>query len=123
MAGRLSNYVMFTDPELGRIGLSEEEARKAGQEVRVASMPMSSMARADETDEPRGMMKALVDPETQRIVGFTVVGVDGGEFAAQVQIAMMGGLKYTDLRDAMFAHPTRAEALNTLFGNFRDGKE
>ncbi len=123
MAGRPSNYVMFTDPELGRIGISEEEAKKSGQEVRVAVMPMSSMARADETDEPRGMMKALVDPETQRIVGFTIVGVDGGEFAAQVQIAMVGGLKYTDLRDAMFAHPTRAEALNTLFGSFRDGKE
>ncbi len=123
IAGRLSNYVMFTDPELGRIGLSEDEARKQGRAVRVAAMPMSFMARADETDEPRGMMKALVDPATQQIIGFTIVGVDGGEFAAQVQIAMMGRLKYTELRDAMFAHPTRAEALNTLFGNFRDGKE
>ena len=83
---------------------------------------MSYMARADEMDEPRGMIKALVDPETGLILGATVLGVDGGEVAAQLQIAIMGGLKYTALLNGVFAHPTKAEALNTLFTSFRDGK-
>lgn len=120
---RLTTYVMFTDPELGRVGLSEREVEKAGRKVRVASIPMSSMARAGEMDESRGMMKALVDPETKQILGACVLGVDGGEVTAQLQIAIMGGLPYTALRDGMFSHPTKAEALNTLFGSFRDGQE
>ena len=84
---------------------------------------MKYMARANEMDEPRGMMKALVDPQTKQILGATVLGVDGGEVAAQLQIAMMGKLPYTALREGVFAHPTKAEALNTLFTSFRDGKE
>jgi len=120
--GRLTTYVMFTDPELGRVGLTEKEAEKQGRTVRVAQMPMTYMARADEMDESRGMMKALVDPETEKILGAAVLGNDGGEVAAQLQIAIMGGLTYTALREGMFSHPTRAEALNTLFGSFRDGK-
>ncbi len=120
---RLLTYVMFTDPELGRVGLSEADAAKQGIAVRVAEMPMKYMARANEMDEPRGMMKALVDPQTKQILGATVLGVDGGEVAAQLQIAMMGKLPYTALREGVFAHPTKAEALNTLFTSFRDGKE
>ena len=120
---RLLTYVMFTDPELGRVGLSEADAAKQGIAVRVAEIPMKYMARANEMDEPRGMMKALVDPETKQILGATVLGVDGGEVAAQLQLAMMGKLPYTALREGVFAHPTKAEALNTLFGSFRDGKE
>lgn len=122
-ADRLVTYVMFTDPELARVGLSEADAAKQGRTVRVAAIPMSSMARATEMDESRGMIKALVDPETQQILGATVLGVDGGEVAAQLQIAMMGKLPYTALREGIFAHPTKAEVLNTLFGSFRDGKE
>ena len=83
---------------------------------------MSYMARAGEMDEPRGMIKALVDPETSLILGATVLGVDGGEVAAQLQLAIMGGLQYTALREAVFSHPTKAEALNTLFTMFRDGQ-
>lgn len=119
---RLTTYVMFTDPELGRVGISEKEAAEQGRTVRVAAISMRQMARAHEMDEMRGMMKALVDPETDLIVGAVVLGVDGGEVTAQMQIAMMGGMKYTALRDGMFSHPTKAEALNTLFGSFRDGQ-
>jgi pyruvate/2-oxoglutarate dehydrogenase complex dihydrolipoamide dehydrogenase (E3) component len=120
---RLLTYAMFTDPELGRVGLNESDAAKQGREVRVAAIPMKWMARANEMAEPRGMMKALVDPETKLILGATVLGVDGGEVAAQLQIAMMGNLPYTALLDGIFAHPTKSEALNTLFTSFRDGKD
>jgi pyruvate/2-oxoglutarate dehydrogenase complex dihydrolipoamide dehydrogenase (E3) component len=119
---RLLTYTMFTDPELGRVGLNEADAAKQGRTVRVAAIPMKWMARANEMDEPRGMMKALVDPETNLILGATVLGVDGGEVTAQLQIAMMGCLPYTALRDGIFAHPTKSEALNTLFTSFRDGR-
>jgi pyruvate/2-oxoglutarate dehydrogenase complex dihydrolipoamide dehydrogenase (E3) component len=120
---RLLTYAMFTDPELARVGLNEADAKKQGREVRVAQIPMKWMARALEMDEPRGMMKALVDPKTNLILGATVLGVEGGEVAAQLQIAIMGGLPYTALREGIFAHPTKSEALNTLFTTFRDGKE
>ncbi len=121
--GRLTTYVMFTDPELARVGMSETEAARQGIHVRVAEIPMKQMARANEMNEPRGMIKALVDPETKQILGATVLGVDGGEVAAQIQIAIMGKLPYSALREGMFAHPTKAEALNTLFTSFRDGKD
>jgi len=120
---RLLTYTMFTDPELARVGLNETEAAKQSRKVRVATIPMKWMARANEMNEPRGMMKALVDPDTDQILGATVLGVDGGEVAAQIQIAMWGKLPYTTLRDGIFAHPTKSEALNTLFSNFRDEKE
>jgi pyruvate/2-oxoglutarate dehydrogenase complex dihydrolipoamide dehydrogenase (E3) component len=76
---------------------------------------MKHVARALEVDEPRGMMKAVVDADTRRILGCAVLGVEGGEVAAMIQIAMMGGVPYTTLRDAVFAHPTLAESLNNLF--------
>ncbi|MGI4853698.1 MAG: hypothetical protein ACRYF4_06590, partial [Janthinobacterium lividum] len=120
---RLLSYVMFTDPELARVGLSEAEAAKQGRTVRVAEVPMRMMARAGEMAETRGMIKVLVDPETQQILGATVLGVDGGEVMAQIQIAMWGKLPYPVLREGVFAHPTKSEVLNTLFGHFRDGKE
>ena len=119
---RLVPYVMFTDPELGSFGLNEASAKKQNRPYRLATMPMSSMARADEMDETRGMIKALVDPETRQILGATVLGVHGGEVAAQLQIACIGHLPYTALRDAIFSHPTQAEALNNLFTSFTDGK-
>jgi pyruvate/2-oxoglutarate dehydrogenase complex dihydrolipoamide dehydrogenase (E3) component len=108
-------YTVFTDPQLGRIGLTEREARQAGRPYRVASMPMSHVARALEMDEPRGLMKVLVDPGSRGLLGAAVLGVEGGEIMATLQLAMMGGLPYDKLRDAVFAHPTLAEALNNLF--------
>jgi pyruvate/2-oxoglutarate dehydrogenase complex dihydrolipoamide dehydrogenase (E3) component len=113
--GRLIPYTVFTDPQLGRIGIGEEEAREEGRDVLVARMPMSYVTRALEVDEPRGMMKAVVDAGTGRILGAAVLGLEGGEIAAMLQIAMMGRVPYTRLRDGMFAHPTLAESLNNLF--------
>jgi pyruvate/2-oxoglutarate dehydrogenase complex dihydrolipoamide dehydrogenase (E3) component len=83
--------------------------------VRIATMPMNHVARALEVDEPRGVMKAVVDAETDRILGCAVLGIEGGELMAMAEIAMMSGLPYTALRDAVFAHPTLAESFNNLF--------
>ena len=114
-SGRLVPYTVFTDPQLGRVGMSETEAREAGRDVLVAKLPMSHVARALEVDEPRGVMKAVVDAESDQILGAAVLGIEGGEVAAMLQIAMMGRLPYTALRDGIFAHPTLAESLNNLF--------
>jgi pyruvate/2-oxoglutarate dehydrogenase complex dihydrolipoamide dehydrogenase (E3) component len=114
-AGRLIPYTVFTDPQLGRVGLSEQDARDQGLEVHVAKMPMSHVTRALEVSEPRGMMKAVVDAGTGRILGAAVLGLEGGEITAMLQIAMTGGVPYTTLRDGIFAHPTLAESLNILF--------
>ncbi len=120
IAGRMTNYAMFTDPELGRVGLSEKEAEKQGRKVRVAMMPADKIARLDEMDETAGMLKAIVDEETGKILGGVALTEAGGELAAQLQIAILGSLHYTALRDAVFSHPTRAEAFNNLFSSFRD---
>ena len=115
--GRLVPYTVFIDPQLGRVGLSEQAARAQGRNIRVAKMPMSYVARALEVDEPRGMMKAVVDAETQQILGCAILGIEGGELMAMIELAMMGHLPYTALRDAIFAHPTLAESFNNLFGS------
>jgi pyruvate/2-oxoglutarate dehydrogenase complex dihydrolipoamide dehydrogenase (E3) component len=112
---RLVPYTMFIDPQLGRIGLSEQEARDQGRDVLIAKIPMSYVARAIEMGETRGFMKAVIDAETNRVLGCAILGIEGGEIMAMIEIAMMGNLPYTALRDAVFAHPTLAESLNTLF--------
>jgi pyruvate/2-oxoglutarate dehydrogenase complex dihydrolipoamide dehydrogenase (E3) component len=112
---RMVPYTLFTDPQLGRVGLTETEARAQGRKIRVAKMPMSSVARALEVDEARGFMKAVVDAETNQILGAAVLGLEGGEVMSAIEIAMMGKLPYTALRDGIFAHPTLAESLNNLF--------
>jgi pyruvate/2-oxoglutarate dehydrogenase complex dihydrolipoamide dehydrogenase (E3) component len=114
---RLVPYAVFIDPQLGRIGLSEREAKKQGRAVRVARMPMNYVARALELDESRGLMKALVDPDSGQILGAAVLGIEGGELMAALQLAMMGQVRYDRLRDAVFAHPTLAESLNNLFSS------
>jgi pyruvate/2-oxoglutarate dehydrogenase complex dihydrolipoamide dehydrogenase (E3) component len=116
-AGRLLPYVVFIDPQLGRVGLSELDAVKAGIDVRVARLPMSYVARALETDEPRGFMKVVVDAATERLLGAAVLGPEGGELMSALQLAIMGGLPYPRLRDGVFAHPTFAEAFNNLFAS------
>ena len=115
--GRLVPYTVFIDPQLGRVGLSEQAAREQGRDIRVAKMPMSYVARALEVDESRGFMKAIVDAGTHQILGCAVLGLEGGELMAMFEIAMMGRLPYTVLRDAVFAHPTLAESLNNLFSS------
>jgi pyruvate/2-oxoglutarate dehydrogenase complex dihydrolipoamide dehydrogenase (E3) component len=117
---RLVPYTVFIDPQLGRVGLSEAEAREQGRDVRVASMPMSYVPRALEMDESRGMMKAVIDGETSEILGCAILGVEGGEIMAMIQIAMMGKMPYTALRDGVFAHPTLAESLNKLFATVEE---
>ena len=112
--GRMVPYTVFIDPELGRIGLTEAGARKSGLNIKVAKMPMTSVARAGEMAETRGFMKVLIDAETEQIVGAAVLGIWGGETASLIQVAMMGRLPYTALRDATFSHPTLAESLNNL---------
>ncbi len=115
IADRQVPYVMFIDPQLGRIGLSEQEARDQGRDVLIAKIPMTYVTRAVETGETRGFMKAIVDAGTDRILGCAVLGIEGGEIMAMIQIAMMGKVPYTVLRDAIFTHPTLAESLNNLF--------
>ncbi len=116
--GRMVPYVLFTDPQLGHVGLNEAEARKLGRKIRVAKMSMNYVARALEMDESRGFMKAIVDAETGQILGATVFGIEGGELMAVFETAMMGKVPYTSLRDGIFAHPTLAESVNNLFGSW-----
>jgi pyruvate/2-oxoglutarate dehydrogenase complex dihydrolipoamide dehydrogenase (E3) component len=119
IANRLVPYTLFIDPQLGRVGLTEEQAKKQGRAIRVAKMPMSYVARAVEVDETRGFMKAIVDATSGQILGAAVLGIEGGEIMAQIQVAMMGQLPYTILKEGVFAHPTLAESLNNLFANFQ----
>jgi pyruvate/2-oxoglutarate dehydrogenase complex dihydrolipoamide dehydrogenase (E3) component len=113
--GRLVPYTMFTDPQLASVGLSETAARKAGKDIRVAKIGMDGIARALETGESRGLVKVIVDAKTDQILGCTVLGIEGGEIMSMLQIAMMGKLPYTMLKEAVFAHPTLAEGLNNIF--------
>jgi pyruvate/2-oxoglutarate dehydrogenase complex dihydrolipoamide dehydrogenase (E3) component len=116
--GRMVPYTLYIDPQLGRIGLTESEARAQNKKVRVARMPMTSVARALEMDETRGFMKALVDPITDQILGAAILGLEGGEIMSILEVAMMGKVPCDVLHNATFAHPTLAESLNNLFLNF-----
>lgn len=113
-------YTVFIDPQLGRIGLSGEQARREDRNVQVVRMPMSRVARAIETGETHGFMEAVVDNDTGQIAGATVFGPEGGEITTLLQVAMMGRLPYTALRDGVFSHPTYAESLNNLFAQVDD---
>ena len=113
--GRQVPFCMFIDPEFARIGLNETEAKEKGIAYRVAKIPMAAILRTRTTSEPRGFMKALVDAKSDRILGFTIFGAEGGEIMPTVQLAMLAGLAYTVLSDAIFAHPTMHEGLNSLF--------
>ncbi|HLQ02953.1 MAG TPA: mercuric reductase [Burkholderiales bacterium] len=113
--GRMVPNCMFIDPQLATVGLNETEAQRRSLDYRVAKLPMTGVARALETSETRGFMKAIVDAKTQQILGCTILGVEGGEIMSMLQIAMMGKLPYAAIREAIFAHPTLAESLNNLF--------
>jgi pyruvate/2-oxoglutarate dehydrogenase complex dihydrolipoamide dehydrogenase (E3) component len=120
--GRMVPYTVFMDPQLGRVGVTETEAKKSGKKIRVARMPMTYVARALEMDESRGLMKAIVDADTEEILGVTVLGIEGGEVMSVFQMAMMGHLKWSALQAAVFAHPTLSESINNLFLYFDDKK-
>lgn len=113
--GREIPYAMFIEPELSRIGLNETEAKSRGIAVRVATLPMKAVPRARTNSDTRGFMKVLVSAESDQILGFTMLGSEAGEIVSTVQIAMLGNLPYTVLRDAPLAHPTLTEGLNLLF--------
>lgn len=106
---------MFIDPQLATVGINETEAKKRGLDFRVAKLPMTGVARALEMSETRGFMKAIVDRASGQILGCTILGVEGGEIMSMLQIAMMGKVPYTAIKEAIFAHPTLAESLNNLF--------
>ncbi len=112
---RFVPYTVFTDPQLGRVGITEKEAKEKGLKYKTARMEMSHVSRAIELGESTGVMKAIVDSGTGRILGCAILGIEGGEIASMIQIAMMGKLKYTDLKEGIFTHPTLSEALNNLF--------
>ena len=114
---RLVPYCMFTEPPLARVGLSESEAQRQGIGARVARLPMSAVRRTATTDETQGFMKVLVGETDDRILGFTMIGAEAGEVMTAVQMAMLAGLPYPMLRDAVLAHPTMAEGLGSLFSN------
>ena len=116
---RLVPYCMFTEPPLAHVGLSESEAQRQGIAARVARLPMSAVRRTATTDETQGFMKVLVGGADDRILGFTMIGAEAGEVMAAVQMAMLAGLPYPMLRDAVLAHPTMAEGLGSLFSNVR----
>jgi pyruvate/2-oxoglutarate dehydrogenase complex dihydrolipoamide dehydrogenase (E3) component len=114
-AGRQVPYCLFTDPELARVGLSENEAKARGIPHRLFKVPMESNLRARTLSETRGFLKALVEADSDRILGFTAFGVGAGEIMSAVQIAMKAGLPYTGMRDAILTHPTLVEGLIPLF--------
>lgn len=113
-------YCMFTDPQLGRIGLDETQAKKQGIKYKVVKLPMAHVARAIETGDTRGFMKAIVDPDTKAILGATVLGPEGGEIMTVLQMAMEGGITYDRIRYCVFAHPLYSESLNNLFMTLGD---
>jgi pyruvate/2-oxoglutarate dehydrogenase complex dihydrolipoamide dehydrogenase (E3) component len=114
-AQRQVPYVVYTDPQLGRVGMTEAQARQAGHDIRVGRMPINYIARATEIGETRGLAKAIVDAADGQILGAAILGPEGGELMAMIQVAMLGRVPYWVLRDAVFAHPSLAEGLNTLF--------
>ena len=115
--GRQVPFCMFTDPELARVGLSETEAKARGIPYRLAKIPMTAVLRTRTLSETRGFMKALIDTQSDHILGFTAFAVDAGEIMASVQIAMIAQLPYTALRDAILTHPTLPEGLVALFSS------
>ena len=115
--GRLIPYTLFTDPELARIGLNEKEAKARGIPYRLFKIPMKQVLRAHTLSETHGFLKALVEIDGDRILGFTAFAVDGGEIMASVQMAMVAGSPFPAIRDAIWAHPTLVEGLTSLFSS------
>lgn len=112
---RLVPYCMFIDPQLGRVGMTEMEAKESGKKIIVATIPNTSVARAIETGDTRGMMKAVIDADSGKILGASVLAAEGGEVVTILQMAMIGGITYEQIKNGVFAHPTYAESLNNLF--------
>ncbi|UOQ74211.1 hypothetical protein [Hymenobacter cellulosilyticus] len=112
-------YTVFTDPQLGRIGLNEKQAREQGIRYRVASMPVRTIGRAREMGRTLGFWKVLVDGQ-DRVIGAAILGAEGGEIMTMFQLVMMGKLRYPQLQNMVIAHPTWAEGLNNVFSKLQD---
>jgi len=119
VSDRISAYALYTDPPLGRIGMSEAEARASGRAVRVASLPMTRVARARERGETAGFMKVLVDADTDRILGAALLGIEADEVVQLLLLAMAADLPYTRIQQTMWIHPTVSELLPTLFNGLK----
>jgi pyruvate/2-oxoglutarate dehydrogenase complex dihydrolipoamide dehydrogenase (E3) component len=113
-ANRLVPYSVFTDPQLGRVGLTEKEARATGLRLKIGKIPMTWVARAIERDETAGLMKLVVDAETDRILGAAMLSSEGGELVQIIEFVMRAGAPYTLLKGAVYIHPTLAEGFWTL---------
>jgi pyruvate/2-oxoglutarate dehydrogenase complex dihydrolipoamide dehydrogenase (E3) component len=111
---RIVPYAVFTDPQLGRVGMSEEEARATGKPLKIGKIPMNWVARAIERDETAGVMKLIVDAETDRILGAAILATEGGELIQILGLAMRAGAPYTLLQGAIYIHPTLAEGFYSL---------
>jgi probable pyridine nucleotide-disulfide oxidoreductase len=117
---RILAWTMFTEPELARVGMTETEARAAGHRVLVAQLPTAGFPRARTSGRSEGRLKAVVDADTKRILGCTLLAADAGEMIGTVQMAMIAGLPYTAVRDAVLSHPTMTEGLGNLFAAIRE---
>ncbi|MZE69648.1 mercuric reductase [Streptomyces sp. SID5789] len=117
---RIVPYTVFIDPQFGRVGMSERQAREQNRAVRIAKLPMSAVIRAIEAGETRGFMKAVVDADTHQILGAAVLGAEGGEIMSIIQVAMLGKLSSSDMANTIFTHPLLAEGLNSLFSTLND---
>jgi pyruvate/2-oxoglutarate dehydrogenase complex dihydrolipoamide dehydrogenase (E3) component len=118
--GRLVPYTVFITPELARVGLTESEARAQGRRIRVARLPVAAIPRAKTLHETVGMWKAVVDADTDQILGVALLGHDAGEVVSAIQMAMLGGLRYQQVRDAVLTHPTMGEGVNLLLDALED---
>jgi pyruvate/2-oxoglutarate dehydrogenase complex dihydrolipoamide dehydrogenase (E3) component len=118
--GRLVPWNLFTDPELARVGLTEQQARATGRDIRIAKLPAKAIPRARTMRETRGLWKAVVDRDTEEILGVALLGPDSSEVLTVVQTAMWAGMPFTRLRDGIIAHPTMSEGLNALFNSWAD---
>ena len=112
---RLVPFTLFTEPELGRVGLTEKQAREQGLEIRVDKMPVAAIPRAKTMSETRGLIKAIIDAKTERILGCAILSKEAGEMLGAVQMTMIAGLPFTALRDAVLTHPTMVEGFNSVF--------
>jgi pyruvate/2-oxoglutarate dehydrogenase complex dihydrolipoamide dehydrogenase (E3) component len=116
---RLVPYALYTDPELGRVGLSEREARAKGYNLKIGSLPMAHVARAIERSETAGLMKIVINADNDRILGAAILGPDGGELVQILMALMMADAPWTLFENAMFIHPTLAEGFFSLMANVR----
>jgi len=114
---RVVPYALYTDPELGRFGLTEREARAKGYRIKIGSLPMSHIARAIERGETRGLMKIVINADNDRILGATILGADGGELVQTLMTLMRANAPYTLFENAMFIHPTLTEGFFALMAN------